>query len=155
MTTDAFPLAAQVGSALRRALDDTPIGADLPRGDPWDLHSALERFIPALLERFAPGWTREALDGLFVTRAWRTAADTGELYGWALLLTDVGVTHFFLRLSITPGGRAISRYDLRFGEAGGGRSGIAHPLGKAHRIETLHPGIEELPWTYWVTREHG
>lgn len=145
-------LESEVAATLNQSFGHAPLGSEFQAELSNDFLLSLEHYIPYLLSQDYSEIEVGLLDGFYITSARKVGPRSAELYGWAILMNEPGVTPFFLRITLNPSDDSVDSYDLLFGEPGYGRLGIARTLGSAHLIETRPAPIQQIQWKYRSSR---
>ncbi len=132
---------------------DAPIGSSLTFAPSSRLCSALERYLPELLERADRRWGAERFDGIFMVHAQKIADRAVRAFGTAVLISDQTITPVSMELTVTDDGLSIGEYRVRVGEPGGGSLGISGPpcnSGAAARLASRLAQRLELGQVSWM-----
>lgn len=143
-------IASSLHHSFSQALPDSEFQTEMSN----DLLFYLEHYVPSLLSEDYPEIEVGSLDGFYITSARKLDHRSAEIYGWAILLNEPGVTPFFLRIRLSNAHDSVDSYDLLFGEPGHGRLGIARTLGSGHLIETRPAPIHQIQWKYKSSRKN-
>jgi hypothetical protein len=155
MTSKAEKIASR---CLRAILAPISAGAAIEDSDDFsDFQSAMEYFIPSILEEEYPWWRWESLDAFSFAEARKTGAEEAEFIGLCLLITDQTWTPFHLRLRIASLGDNIEWLVCRLGESGTGNGGmIRTPYGSSREttrlLNSVVDRLEFIAWAYTITR---
>lgn len=138
---------------LAVALADFAVGEEVSLPPSSDICASLELVLPALLRAEHAEWERESLDGVFVAKAVKTAASGIRLVGTAILISDQTVTPVYAELeSAFPVNAALSKFDVRIGEAGGGALGVSGPPCRSRAAAALLVSVASrspsIVWAY-------
>jgi hypothetical protein len=147
LTTPAERIA---GAALIRVLAPVSVGTPIAESEALhELLEALERYLPAVLQRAYPeAWRFEGLDGLYLARATKTGPRTVELTGMCLLITDQALTPFQVSLRAAESTGQIEWVHCRLGERTG--NGLLRiPYASTEWRKRLHLlKISTIEWVY-------
>lgn len=152
-------LVSQLASELRELLRGIAIGAEFTVPPSADFCYSLELVVPGLLRQRHPEWSKESLDGIFVARAIKTAAEGAEFVGTCILISDQTVTPFLLTLEIRAADGPDVTLDARInlGEPGGGSLGISGPPCNSRDADRLLSGLvdrlDDVAWSYVLVAE--
>ncbi|GGJ19399.1 hypothetical protein [Deinococcus roseus] len=152
--SENLSLETRIAAELTACLEQTAVGAEFKVEPAADLSSALEFYLPQLLSQHHSEWEWESLDGVLTTSAIKLDADTAELSGMCILISDQTVTPFFIRLQLSSSHDSIAAYRVLLGEPGGGRLGISGPICTSDRAQilliTLKERLQNIRWVYRI-----
>lgn len=144
-----------VARQLAAQLDDLAVGSRLVIDSSSDLAYSLEVFITKVLQLEHSEWERESIDGFFFSSAVKSDAQSAELAGTCILITDQTVTPFLLDLAATEEGDELRAFRIRLGERGIGPLGISGPPCNSPAAQNLlfalNERLQQIDWVYDVT----
>lgn len=115
-------LETELAVDLRALLHDVEAGGGIP--DTPSLRSVLstlEAYFPAVLREIHPEWRHESLDGVFCELGRKIGDREVEFAGLCLLITDLTLTPYHVRLRLARDTDEIEWLDCRLGEIRNGQ----------------------------------
>jgi hypothetical protein len=82
----------------------------------FEIESALEYYLPAVLREVDRSWQSESLDGFFTEIAILTAPRQAQLAGYCILISDQTLTPFHIQLRVASDTDEIEWLDCKLGE---------------------------------------
>lgn len=147
-TPDLERLAA---SQLASCLEQTAIGSPLAIDSASNLCDTLELLIPEVLRREHSEWERESLDGFFFATTVKNDAESADLAGTCILISDQTVTPFLLSVRLA-GIAAFRNFRIRLGEPGEGALRISGPdcnsSAAQEMLLSLDARLDQIEWVY-------
>jgi hypothetical protein len=138
---------------LRPMLASLPSCGTLDDSD--DLRSALtalEWFLPEVLQEAHPEWKYESLDGIYPALARKSADNEIEIIGLCCLISDQTLTPLHLRLQLDSTQDAVSWLECRLGEstaAGMRREPYSQGIVYGNKLHVLER-LDSIDWVYHV-----
>lgn len=115
--TDSASLENSLAVDLRTLLHDVEAGGDIP-DTPYlrSVLSRLEAYLLAVLREVHAEWKHESLDGVFCELGRKTGDREVEFAGLCLLITDLTLTPYHVRVRLADEADEIEWLDCRLGE---------------------------------------
>lgn len=140
---------------LRAVLARAAVGKALDQGDELrEMLSALEWYLPCVLEEIHAYWKNESLDGVLCSKLTRTGPTSAELLGICILMNDQTIVPAHVRLRLSKTTDEIEWLECRLGERGNGAGGmIRHPYDQSiqRQLCVISRNINAFDWACAVT----
>jgi hypothetical protein len=144
----------RISRALRFALERIGNGAGfLDASEHRGLLLGLEFFIPATLSNKYPYWNHESLDGFFLSKAEKVDAETAQLVGVCILISDQTVTPFEAKLKVSSLEEKIDWMECRVGQRSKGNGDMErtpHSRWRHNPLIGMENSKEPIDWVYTI-----
>jgi hypothetical protein len=143
-----------ISRSLRAILADLPNSASIGESEQFrEVLSALELFLPQVLNEIYPEWNHESLDGILPLMAWKTGDREADIFGLCIIISDQSLTPLHVRLQVDASTDEVSWLECRLGERG--KHGMVRtPYSSsavAKRLHGLDGKADQIDWVYKVT----
>jgi hypothetical protein len=99
---------------LLQVLDCAEVGDNIPETPEFrDVLSALERFIPEVLEEVHPYWKGDSLDGVLPVFAQKIAPRTVSIFGQCIIMKSQAYEPLRVSLQVNASGECVNWFDCK------------------------------------------
>lgn len=116
--------------------------------------SAMEYFIPEVLQEIHKQWDGESLDGIFPLVTRKTGEREVEILGQCILISDQTLVPIYVAMQVHASEDKVNWLECRLGEKGlHGMVRIPYgsPSSNLKRLYSLEEDVNSIEWAYHVT----